>query len=217
MSKKEKNYFKNCPTCGKEQGYKHKANIDRAVAAGTVCRSCSLKGKTLSAEHKAKMSAAMTGKKLPPLSAEARAKISASHKITNDAYTRLYGENIQLKRNDRRKWAEQIKERDNFQCKSCGKEKTTPCSIHAHHIVPCGYFPEMALDVSNGVTLCASCHKQIHVDLDCITLSGTKLTPVGFQEHAAKFIADVQSSSQTTQNPHGYKPVFEPMITSHKE
>jgi hypothetical protein len=45
-------------------------------------------------------------------------------------------------------------------CEVCGKPKwrTTGIRINAHHIWPWAEHPELRYDVSNGVTLCVSCH-----------------------------------------------------------
>ena len=198
----EKNYFKNCPRCGKEQGYKHRACRDRAAKLNRLCGSCSNRekatGKTHTAEHKANMLAAKQKKR--------------------DACTEMYGEKSSLSSGHGKikKWAKAVKTRDSYTCVRCDTVGSGQ-HINAHHIVPKAYFAEKAFDISNGITLCNSCHKNLHADLDRITLEGIKLTQVGFQDHAKQFIADGQASSQTTQNPHGYKPVFKPMITSHKE
>ena len=230
MSKKEKKFFRDCPRCSKKVGHVKAAGRDAAVKLNTVCKSCSQKGKVRSAEHKAKLSALYKGVKL---SAEARAKMSAAHKGVKlspkhkanisasnqkkrDEWTKLYGEKIEYPNGHFAYWGIDVKDRDNWTCKRCNTVATGHY-INAHHIIPCGYFTETALDLNNGATLCKSCHKQIHNDLDRITLTGIKLTQVGFQDHAAKFIAEGQASSQSTQNPTEYKPVFEPMITSHKE
>ena len=55
-------------------------------------------------------------------------------------------------------WSNMIKKLDNNMCKNCdSKEK-----LNAHHIQPKSEFPDMALDVNNGVTLCEECHSKVH-------------------------------------------------------
>jgi 5-methylcytosine-specific restriction endonuclease McrA len=55
-------------------------------------------------------------------------------------------------------WSTAVKERDGRQCKHCGSSKY----LHAHHIKQQAMFPELALDLDNGITLCRSCHTQEH-------------------------------------------------------
>ena len=186
---REKNYFKNCPKCAKEVGYKYESTRNRAVKLNSICRSCSSRiqqtGKTMSVQAKANISASKKGK---PLSAESLASRKAYKKSVKDATTKMYG--VKVKRNvtKHNKWAKQVKERDDYQCQCCGKEKTTPSSMHAHHIVPCEYFPHLTLDISNGITLCSGCHFKVHRDLDRITLTDIKLYAEGFVAHASNFI-----------------------------
>ena len=55
-------------------------------------------------------------------------------------------------------WSIQVRDRDNYTCQAC--ESTE--DVHAHHIQPKSMFPELALDLDNGMTLCNSCHTDIH-------------------------------------------------------
>lgn len=59
---------------------------------------------------------------------------------------------------DARKWRNAVLERDDYQCQECGAMD----GLHAHHIKPWARFPELRLDIGNGVTLCTSCHKDVH-------------------------------------------------------
>ncbi len=53
-------------------------------------------------------------------------------------------------------WSKRIKERDNHKCVLCGSIE----NLQADHIKPFALFPELRLDLSNGRTLCAPCHKK---------------------------------------------------------
>ena len=55
-------------------------------------------------------------------------------------------------------WSKLVKKLDNFMCKNCDSTE----NLNAHHIMPKNDFPELSLDLSNGVTLCKKCHEEIH-------------------------------------------------------
>jgi hypothetical protein len=54
-------------------------------------------------------------------------------------------------------WAVQVKEAVSF-CEWCYSED----NLEAHHILPKAKFPQHALDLKNGRTMCNYCHKMIH-------------------------------------------------------
>jgi hypothetical protein len=50
--------------------------------------------------------------------------------------------------------------RDNYTCQHCGTDKHDPSSrLTIHHLKSRRYFPELAKDVDNLITLCYDCHK----------------------------------------------------------
>lgn len=55
-------------------------------------------------------------------------------------------------------WRKAVFERDAYTCQDCGAKG----SLQAHHIKPFASFPELALDVNNGKTLCIECHGKAH-------------------------------------------------------
>ena len=61
-------------------------------------------------------------------------------------------------------WANLIKERDNDTCQKCGTQEKT---MYAHHIIPYSACKFMYLDPPNGITLCKSCHKEVHKKDGC--------------------------------------------------
>lgn len=54
----------------------------------------------------------------------------------------------------------QVKKRDNYTCCLCGTTKAK--RLDAHHIVPMHMTQQTALDHENIITVCYSCHKQLH-------------------------------------------------------
>jgi 5-methylcytosine-specific restriction endonuclease McrA len=56
-------------------------------------------------------------------------------------------------------WRKQVKERDNHMCQICGTNE----DLHAHHIKPKSSFPELRHTLSNGITLCQTCHLEEHI------------------------------------------------------
>ena len=131
-----------------------------------------LKGSKMSAESRAKMSAAAkarpsnrTGKLH---TAETRAKISA---VTRERTPRgdachSYIDGRHAERQATRagalakQWAFDVKARDNFACVHCGDDRGG--NLHAHHIKAWATHPELRFELSNGVTVCDACHWLVH-------------------------------------------------------
>lgn len=57
-------------------------------------------------------------------------------------------------------WRKFIFERDNYTCRGCGDKngQGKTVRLEAHHILPRRDFPHLIFDLSNGITLCKSCH-----------------------------------------------------------
>ena len=73
-------------------------------------------------------------------------------------YAKLKLANAELSRASLQAWAHQVKNGDENCCTVCG----TTENLHAHHIFPKSIFPERALLIQNGVTLCEYHHKEHH-------------------------------------------------------
>jgi hypothetical protein len=58
-------------------------------------------------------------------------------------------------------WRNKVYKRDRWTCQKCGK-KCRSETIVAHHKKNFLYFPKLRYNISNGVTLCRSCHKKVH-------------------------------------------------------
>ena len=51
-------------------------------------------------------------------------------------------------------WKNEVKHRDANACRRCGFEN----NLHVHHIKPFKKYPEFAVELDNGLTLCGNCH-----------------------------------------------------------
>ena len=58
------------------------------------------------------------------------------------------------------KWRKEVKERDKCACRRCNVG--VGYDLHAHHIKHREKYPEFALVLENGLTLCEECHKTWH-------------------------------------------------------
>lgn len=60
----------------------------------------------------------------------------------------------------------QMYRRDNYTCKKCGdkndKGRGSRIRLHLHHILPFTSHPHLALEPSNVITVCYSCHLKLH-------------------------------------------------------
>jgi len=126
----------------------------------------------MSEESRAKMSAAAkarpsnrTGKSH---TLETRAKISAAtrERTPRGPDAPGYIDGLGVERLGERladaykRWRYDVMLRDTFTCQHCGDARGG--NLHAHHIQPFATHPELRLELSNGVTLCETCHKAVH-------------------------------------------------------
>lgn len=56
-------------------------------------------------------------------------------------------------------WRTKVFVRDNYTCQKCGQ---VGGELNAHHIKLFSKFVKLRYEVSNGQTLCVSCHKEVH-------------------------------------------------------
>lgn len=72
-------------------------------------------------------------------------------------------------------WRKSVYARDQWTCKHCFKKQKHPV---AHHIKTFKEYPDLRFDVSNGLTLCTSCHKKVHSDVGISTRFNKKLLSI---------------------------------------
>jgi hypothetical protein len=53
-------------------------------------------------------------------------------------------------------WRAAVNKRDSYRCRACGVTK----NLDTHHIKPRRTHPHLKYEVSNGITLCDSCHRK---------------------------------------------------------
>lgn len=56
---------------------------------------------------------------------------------------------------EQKQWRIQVFERDGYKCQVCG---LVGVFLEAHHIKSFAGYPELRLDINNGITLCSQCH-----------------------------------------------------------
>lgn len=106
-----------------------------------------------------------------------------SYGIGDGEYTPLVeddneGIDVGIRRDDPRvkQWREAVIKRDKV-CKCCGGEK----HLEAHHICSWKDYPDMRIDITNGVTLCKLCHHRYN------SYFGHKGTGIGIVEFLNRF------------------------------
>lgn len=60
-----------------------------------------------------------------------------------------------------RHWRAAVLRRDKYLCQECLRYGRHTAASHAHHIKPRSERPDLALKLSNGISLCAKCHNKI--------------------------------------------------------
>lgn len=70
-----------------------------------------------------------------------------------------------LNHSDLAKWSKAVRESDNYKCVLCGGtyNGTFETRLEAHHIKDKHRYPHLAYDLTNGITLCNTCHRGITI------------------------------------------------------
>ena len=67
-----------------------------------------------------------------------------------------------------KQWKDKVKDRDGNACRKCRYDK----NLHVHHIKPLKQYPEFALVLDNGLTLCGNCHSLLKGEEETKNLRG---------------------------------------------
>ena len=100
------------------------------------------------------------GKKLQPFTAERRRRMAEAHKGEKSNFWRggLTKKHLAIRNSIECKlWREAVFKRDDYICQECSVRGKT---LNADHIKQFAYYPELRFELSNGRTLCVSCHKK---------------------------------------------------------
>jgi hypothetical protein len=96
-----------------------------------------------------------------------------SHMWIKDRTKVKYKEQERIRKSYKNKiWRRKVFRKDGFSCQICHDKsrKNHPVILNAHHIKSFIEYPKFRFKVSNGITLCKSCHVWIH-----------NLNPLSFQ------------------------------------
>ena len=122
-------------------------------------------------EARERMSVAKTGKSWGKHSEETKIKIGLANSLALKGKKRPWrsGKNNPMWRGgitsknevfrksmEYRLWRESVFIRDDYTCQICNNRGG---EIHADHIKPFAYYPELRLSIDNGRTLCVACHR----------------------------------------------------------
>ena len=133
--------YTHCIDCGKEK-------LTPGTKQSPRCRSC----RTHSEETRRKISIAHKGKTL-----------TQEHKVKISIVRGGDGKLEERKYPGYDKWARLVKDRDGYKCAECGYQGTKGLKdVDAHHVLHKVMYPEYATVLFNGVTLCKSCHINCH-------------------------------------------------------
>lgn len=88
---------------------------------------------------------------------KSRKKSKRKRQRITRAYRTTYHKGDEGKRIYKR-WRTKVFRRDGYTCRLCRKQGAY---LNAHHIVRKAWHPEMGYILSNGITLCESCHRAV--------------------------------------------------------
>ena len=133
-------------------------------------QSIAKKGKLKSAETRRKMSLHQKGKPKMYMRGEKNTNWKGGVSKVNKTERRYLMQTLEYKI-----WRRSVFERDNYTCIWCGKRGG---NLHADHIKPWAFFPELRFAIDNGRTLCVDCHRKTDTySRHTLTVSSGACTP----------------------------------------
>lgn len=148
-----------CDICGK-------GRIVRLYSYRDLCRSCASKKLKHSKETREKMSKNHSGKNNPMygirICGENHHMFGKYGKDNPNWNPDITDEERQLNRKypEYTEWRKSIFERDNYTCQICNDNKGG--NLNAHHFESYTNNSELRTTLSNGITLCKTCHMNFH-------------------------------------------------------
>lgn len=154
-----------CPVCSEHVTW------NNLIYCSQKCASIVKKGKPLSEYHKQKLSEIKKGKRPKHLyTEEIKNKISKAllgkpqpwirgenhPRYINGGFSKFERQKA-MGRVEYKNWRRNVFQRDDYTCVLCQKKGTR---LNADHIKPWALFPELRYEISNGRTLCISCHRK---------------------------------------------------------
>lgn len=143
------------PRNGSPENWKHAESTKKLISEANKGKPSPLKGSKLSEDHVRKLSNIRKEKpnkywlkkKRPEITGENHPnwKGGISSERCKAYYSLEYKE-----------WRESVFKRDNYTCQLCGIRGV---ELNADHIKKWSLYPDLRYDVSNGQTLCTTCHK----------------------------------------------------------
>jgi hypothetical protein len=104
----------------------------------------------------------MSGKRHSP-ETKAKMRASSTGQLGSNWKGGLTAENYRIRRSRQyADWRRTVFERDDYTCQECGARSAAGIRVRleADHVQPFASFPDLRFDLSNGRTLCASCHRK---------------------------------------------------------
>lgn len=157
----------NCKYCGKEL-IANTYNELRKVFCGRACKiPYDNKNRVWTKESREKQSKAQKKRVFAPQSRESiekRAKSIMGENHWNWQGGKTPEQTTVRNRASYKEWRTSVFERDNYTCKKCGdrSREGNRVELNAHHIKEFSKHKELRLDTENGITLCISCHREVH-------------------------------------------------------